>query len=63
MSKAIALMKDAIMSLNSDIIAVKHDASTDTYTAYGEEKQSLALMHQPPRQNSNSFWLKMGQKT
>ena len=36
MSKATAFMKDAIMSLNSDIIAVKHDASTDTYTAYGE---------------------------
>ena len=43
MSKAIAFMKDAIMSLNSDIIAVKHDASTDTYTAYGEGETVISF--------------------
>jgi hypothetical protein len=43
MSKAIAFMKDAIMSLNSDIIAVKHDAETDTYTAYGEGETVISF--------------------
>lgn len=43
MSKAIAFMKDAIMSLNSGIIAVKHDAETDTYTAYGEGETVISF--------------------
>ena len=43
MSKQIAFMKDAIMSLNSDIIAVKHDAETDTYTAYGEGESVITF--------------------
>ena len=41
MSIEIALMKDAIMSLNGEIIAVKHDADTDTYLAFGEGGVSI----------------------